>query len=42
MDRIAEIDKRGGPQAENIRKAVAKFSELLGIDPIEKTEIILL
>lgn len=36
-ERIAKIDDRGGPQAENIRKAVIRFSELLGIDPIERT-----
>jgi len=36
-NKIAEIDERGGPQTENIGKAVIKFSEFLGIDPIEPT-----
>jgi len=36
-NKIAETEKGGGPQPENIRKAVIRFSELLGIDPIERT-----
>lgn len=35
-DKIAKIDTKGGHYPENIRKAVLKFSGLLGIDPIEK------
>jgi len=35
-NKIAQIDKKGGPQVENIKKAVVKFSELLGINPIER------
>ena len=36
-NKIAEIDKRGGPQPENIKKAVVKFSKLAGIEPLERT-----
>jgi len=34
---IAKIDPQGGPQPENIRNAVKKFSELIGIEPIART-----
>lgn len=32
-DEIAEVDAKGGPQPENIRKAVIQFSKLIGIRP---------
>jgi hypothetical protein len=32
-DEIAEVDPEGGPQPENIRKAVTQFSKLIGVSP---------
>lgn len=36
-NKIANIKSSGGPHPENIRKEVIKFSELIDIDPIERT-----
>jgi len=38
---IAFVDKGGGPQPENIRNAIRKFSELIDIKPEDGTKIIL-
>jgi hypothetical protein len=32
-DEIAEVDPEGGPQPENIRKAVTRLSKLIGVSP---------
>lgn len=32
-DEIAEVDLEGGPQPENIRKAVTRLSKLIGVSP---------
>jgi hypothetical protein len=34
---IAQTDRKGGPQIENVRKAVIKFSKTTDIEPIERT-----
>jgi len=35
-DEVAEVDPEGGPQPENIRKAVTRFSKLIGVSPEDK------
>ena len=35
-DEIAKVDLKGGPQPENIRKAVTRFSKLIGVSPKDK------
>ena len=38
---IAFVDNEGGPQPQNIRSAISKFSELIDIKPGDRTKIIL-